>query len=253
MGYPNDLLATRAIVKHGRYAVIPPQGRVNNVIPNLENCQVSVIASPEMGAKFAFYTVDIQPGGGTTLPFQEEGIETFVFSISGEGVVQADGQKFVLGANGYVFAPASQAVSLANQSERVWRILLYKQRYRKLEGYEARVVVGNLADLPNEAYDEMDNVRIRNLLPADLGFDVNFHTLTFEPGGCHPFVETHLQEHGLYFIEGEGVYLIDDQWLPVKAEDFIWFGPYVPQAFYCSGRKNAWYIYTKDCNRDVRL
>lgn len=253
MGYPNDLLATRAIVKHGRYAVIPPQGRVNNVIPNLENCQVSVIASPEMGAKFAFYTVEIQPGGGTTLPFQEEGIETFVFSISGEGVVQADGQKFVLGANGYVFAPASQAVSLANQSAKVWRILLYKQRYRKLEGYEARVVVGNLADLPNEAYDEMDNVRIRNLLPADLGFDVNFHTLTFEPGGCHPFVETHLQEHGLYFIEGEGVYLIDDQWLPVKAEDFIWFGPYVPQAFYCSGRKNAWYIYTKDCNRDVRL
>lgn len=253
MGYPNDLLATRAIVKHGRYAVIPPQGRVNNVIPNLENCQVSVIASPEMGAKFAFYTVEIQPGGGTTLPFQEEGIETFVFSISGEGVVQADGQKFVLGANGYVFAPASQAVSLANQSAKVWRILLYKQRYRKLEGYEARVVVGNLADLPNEVYDEMDNVRIRNLLPADLGFDVNFHTLTFEPGGCHPFVETHLQEHGLYFIEGEGVYLIDDQWLPVKAEDFIWFGPYVPQAFYCSGRKNAWYIYTKDCNRDVRL
>ena len=253
MGYPNDLLATRAIVKHGRYAVIPPQGRVNNVIPNLENCQVSVIASPEMGAKFAFYTVEIQPGGGTTLPFQEEGIETFVFSISGEGVVQADGQKFVLGANGYLFAPASQAVALANQSEKVWRILLYKQRYRKLEGYEARVVVGNLADLPNEVYDEMDNVRIRNLLPADLGFDVNFHTLTFEPGGCHPFVETHLQEHGLYFIEGEGVYLIDDQWLPVKAEDFIWFGPYVPQAFYCSGRKNAWYIYTKDCNRDVRL
>lgn len=253
MGYPNDLLATRAIVKHGRYAVIPPQGRVNNVIPNLENCQVSVIASPEMGAKFAFYTVEIQPGGGTTLPFQEEGIETFVFSISGEGVVQADGQKLVLGANGYLFAPASQAVALANQSEKVWRILLYKQRYRKLEGYEARVVVGNLADLPNEAYDEMDNVRIRNLLPADLGFDVNFHTLTFEPGGCHPFVETHLQEHGLYFIEGEGVYLIDDQWLPVKAEDFIWFGPYVPQAFYCSGRKNAWYIYTKDCNRDVRL
>ncbi|AET70776.1 uncharacterized protein, possibly involved in glyoxylate utilization [Desulfosporosinus orientis DSM 765] len=253
MGYPNDLLATRAIIKHGRYAVIPPQGRVNNVIPNLENCKVSVIASPEMGAKFAFYTVEIQPGGGTTLPFQEEGIETFVFSISGQGVVQVEQQKFDLSDNGYVFAPASQAVSLANQSETVWRILLYKQRYRQLEGYEARVVVGNLADLPNEAYDEMENVRIRNLLPADLGFDVNFHTLTFEPGGCHPFVETHLQEHGLYFLDGEGVYLIDDKWLPVKAEDFIWFGPYVPQAFYCSGRKNAWYIYTKDCNRDVQL
>ncbi|MCO1603608.1 (S)-ureidoglycine aminohydrolase [Desulfosporosinus nitroreducens] len=253
MGYPNDLLATRAIIKHGRYAVIPPEGRVNNVIPNLENCKVSIIASPELGTKFAFYTVDVQPGGGTTLPFQEEGIETFVFCINGQGTVQVEDQKFVLQDNGYVFAPASQAVSLTNQSEKVWRLLLYKQRYRKLEGYEARVVLGNLNDLPNEVYDDMDNVLVRNLLPADLGFDVNFHTLTFHPGGSHPFVETHQQEHGLYFLEGDGVYLIDDKWLPVKEEDFIWFGPYVPQAFYCSSRKNACYIYTKDCNRDVKL
>ena len=26
------------------------------------------------------------------------------------------------------------------------------------------------------------------------------------PGGCHPFVETHVQEHGAYILEGEGCY-----------------------------------------------
>lgn len=253
MGYPNDLLATRAVIKHGRYAIIPPQGRVNNVIPNLENCKVSIIASPELGTKFAFYTVEVQPGGGTTIPFQEEGIETFVFCVKGQGLVEVENQAHVLQENGYIFAPASQAVFFTNNSKHTWRLLLYKQRYRKLEGYEARVIIGNLNNLPNEAYDEMDNVLIRNLLPTDLGFDVNFHTLTFHPGGSHPFVETHIQEHGLYFLEGDGMYLIDDKWLPVKEEDFIWFGPYVPQAFYCSSRKNACYIYTKDCNRDVQL
>lgn len=253
MGYPSDLLATRAIIKHGRYAIIPPQGRVNNVIPNLQNCKVSIIASPELGTKFAFYTIEVLPGGGTTIPFQEEGIETFVFSVNGQGLVQVEDQKYELTENGYVFAPASQAVSLTNTSEDVWKLLLYKQRYRKLEGYADRVIIGNLNDLPNEVYDDMDNVLVRNLLPTDLGFDVNFHTLTFHPGGSHPFVETHHQEHGLYFLEGDGMYLIDDKWLPVKEEDFIWFGPYVPQAFYCSSRKNACYIYTKDCNRDVKL
>ena len=253
MGYPNDLLATRAVIKHGRYALIPPQGRVNNVIPNLENCKVSIIASPELGSKFAFYTVEVQPGGGTTIPFQEEGIETFVFCVNGQGIVQVEDQTYDLSDNAYVFAPASQAVSLTNNSENVWKLLLYKQRYRNLEGHEARIITGNLNDLPNEVYDDMDNVLIRNLLPTDLGFDVNFHTLTFHPGGSHPFVETHLQEHGLYFLEGDGMYLIDDKWIPVKEEDFIWFGPYVPQAFYCSSRKNASYIYTKDCNRDVKL
>jgi len=253
MSYPNDLLATRAIIKHGRYALIPPEGRVNNVIPNLDGCKTSIIASPELGAKFVFYTIEVQPGGGTTLPFQEEGIETFLFSREGNGIVTVEGQNYGLQENAFIFAPASQALAFKNETQAVWKILLYKQRYRELEGYRAKVVVGNLNDIPDRAYDEMENVRIKDLLPTDLGFDVNFHTLSFIPGGCHPFVETHLQEHGLYFLEGEGIYLIDDKWLPVKAEDFIWFGPYVPQAFYGSGRKNATYIYTKDCNRDVKF
>ncbi len=104
MGYPNDLLATRAIIKHGRYALIPPEGRVNNVIPNLEGCKVSIIASPELGAKFAFYTIEVQPGGGTTVPFQEEGIETFLFSRAGKGVVVVEGQPYPIEEQGFVFA-----------------------------------------------------------------------------------------------------------------------------------------------------
>ena len=114
-------------------------------------------------------------------------------------------------------------------------------------------MVGRLNDMPDAAYDGMENVRIKDLLPTDLGFDVNFHTLSFLPGGCHPFVETHVQEHGLYILEGEGVYLIDDQWVPIRKGDFVWFGPYVPQACYGVGRTPFTYIYTKDCNRDIKL
>ncbi|EHQ91200.1 (S)-ureidoglycine aminohydrolase [Desulfosporosinus youngiae] len=253
MGYPSEPLATRAVIQHGRYALIPPEGRVKNVIPNLENCNTSIIASPELGAKFAMYTVEVLPGGGTAWDFKEDGIETFVYCRGGAGTVTIEGETYELTNGGFVFAPASLGVGLKNAGSEPWTLILYKQRYLPLTGYEARIIEGNLNDIPNEAYDDMENVRIQNLLPSELGFDVNFHTLSFYPGACHPFAETHVQEHGLYFLEGEGMYLIDDKWIPVKTGDFIYFGPYVPQAFYGTGRTPATYIYTKDCNRDIKL
>jgi (S)-ureidoglycine aminohydrolase len=82
---------------------------------------------------------------------------------------------------------------------------------------------------------------------------MNMHVLCFEPGGCHPFVETHVQEHGAYILNGEGMYLMDNTWMGIKKEDFMWFGPYVPQCAYGVGTENFVYIYSKDCNRDVSL
>lgn len=99
----------------------------------------------------------------------------------------------------------------------------------------------------------MENVFIKDLLPTELGFDMNMHILSFAPGGCHLFVETHVQEHGAYILEGQGVYFLDNQWTTIKKGDFVWFGPYVAQASYGVGRENFTYIYSKDCNRDVIL
>ena len=30
MGYPSDILSTRAVIRPGKYVVIPPEGLVNN-------------------------------------------------------------------------------------------------------------------------------------------------------------------------------------------------------------------------------
>ncbi len=40
-GYRDDLLANRAIVKHGNYALLTPDGLVKNIIPGFENCDVA--------------------------------------------------------------------------------------------------------------------------------------------------------------------------------------------------------------------
>jgi (S)-ureidoglycine aminohydrolase len=78
MGYPDGLLSSRAVVKAGEYAVIPPEGRVINVLPGFTGCRFSILASPKMGASFVFYIASVEPGGGTTEPFcPDGGIEGF--------------------------------------------------------------------------------------------------------------------------------------------------------------------------------
>ena len=111
----------------------------------------------------------------------------------------------------------------------------------------------NEADLEVFHLDDMENVEMKNFLPTDLAYDMNFHILSFAPGASHSFVETHIQEHGMYILEGEGVYLLDEDWRLIKKGDFVWFGPYCPQAAYAAGRTRYTYIYSKDCNRDAAI
>lgn len=255
MGYPKDHLVTRSVVKLGEYAVIPPEGRVINVIPGFEGFKLTIMASPKMGASFVQYIGQVSPGAKTTKLFGGEGIETFVYVLDGEGelTVQIGSQSETLKQGGYAFAPADAGMKLSNPSGADIRILLYKQIYIPLEGTKANTVFGNVHNIPERIYDDMANVFIQDLLPTDLGFDMNMHILSFEPAGCHPFVETHVQEHGAYLTSGQGIYLLGNEWVQVKKEDFIWFGPFIQQAVYATGRERLTYIYSKDCNRDVVL
>ena len=94
MAYPDHILSTRAVIRHGNYAIIPPTGLVNNVVPGIEGCQVSILASPESGASFVQYAVEAGKGGGTTRPFAAEpGIESFVYCINGNGTVSVGGEE----------------------------------------------------------------------------------------------------------------------------------------------------------------
>lgn len=254
MGYPKDLLSSRAIIKHGSYALIPPEGLVNNVIPFFENCTISVVASPSLGASFVNYLVEMEAGGKNTKGFGGDGVETFVYVREGELEVTVDGSKYELTAGGYVYSPPSLSMIMENKSNESAKLVLYKQRYIPVEGVEEPwVVSNNVNDMEAMIFDDMENATLLDLLPTDISFDMNFHILTFHPGACHPFIETHVQEHGAYLLSGEGVYNLDNEWVPVKKGDFIWMGPYVHQATYAVGREPLSYVYSKDCNRDPEI
>lgn len=253
MGYPTEPLSSRAVVKPGLYAVIPENGLVNNVIPNIEGCKVSIVCSPKMGASFVQYVIQAEPGAHTTSPMaSEDNVESFIYVVEGEVNAVVGGREVVLAAGGYGFAPAGKGISFENKSGAAAKILFYKQKYIPLDGKKPYVVTGNINDVEYRIYDGMENVFIKDFLPIDdVAFDMNMHILAFAPGGCHPFVETHVQEHGAYMLSGEGMYLLEDKWMPIKKNDFIWFGPYVQQGAYGVGRELFSYIYSKDCNRDV--
>lgn len=256
MPYPKGFLESRAIIKPGSYAVIPPEGRVINSVPGFEGCRLSIICSPKIGASFVQYVGTVEAAGRTTTPFVgDPGVESFIYVMDGDGAlkVSVGGQTETLKVGGYAFAPPDEAIEFANASDKPVRILLYKQRFVPLDGLKPRRIFGDVHAIKEMIYDGMENVFLQDLLPYEPAFDMNMHILKFMPSGCHPFVETHVQEHGAYVLGGQGIYLLGQDWVQIKKEDFIWFGPFVQQATYTTGREPFFYIYSKDMNRDAPI
>lgn len=254
MGYPTDLLATRAIVRPGLWAVIPPTGLVNNVIPEITGAKVSIVCSPKLGAGFTQYVIEGTSATRAEKLFSlEKEVESFMYVVSGEALVTVGDTRTELTEGGYIYAPMEESISFEIVSEYA-KVLLYKQVYVPYKDLKPYIVTGNSNDIEYRIYDGMENVFIKDFLPTDdLAFDMNMHILRFQPGGCHPFVETHVQEHGMYILQGEGMYLLEDSWMGIKKDDFIWMGAFCQQAAYGVGTEEFTYIYSKDCNRDVLM
>ena len=255
VGYREELLATRSVIKKENNVLLEPDGLVKNSIPGYENCDVTILGSPALGATFADYLVTVKEGGKNS-GIGGEGLETCIYVLAGEVVVKNADKEESLTEGGYIFSPESVKVSFENKSGKEARLYVYKRRYEKIEGYSAFTVVGNANDIPWTEYEGMDNCHIKDFLPAagNFGFDMNMHILKFKLGASHGYVETHIQEHGMYFLSGKGMYRADNDWVPVKAGDYMFLDAYCPQACYAVGREEDFaYIYSKDCNRDVQL
>ena len=255
IGYPPAPLSSRAVIKKNLFALIPSQGLVKNRLPGFEGCDATILASPKLGASFVDYLLTLSPGGGNRIGFAGDGVESFVYVLKGQ-VQAGDGQnQYDLERDGYLYLPPDRKLFLTNRSTEEAELFLYKRRYQHLEGHWPHPLQGRVDALSPQNYEDMTDVQIWNLLPADnLAFDLNFHILSFARGASHGYVETHVQEHGAVILEGEGLYYLDDQWLTVRQGDYIFMAAYVPQAAYGIGRQEPFrYLYSKDCNRDEMI
>lgn len=252
-GYRQGLLENRSVTKKGMYAIITPDGLVKNNIYGYENCDISILSSPKLGASFVDYIITVHKAGKNIKGIGNETDEVFLFVISGSLKVYNNDEETILETGGFFYSRAGQKLYFENISECNAKILLYKRKYKRLENFEPKTIYGNIENISYKKFEEMDNVFMKDLLPSDFAYDFNFHILCFKSGAGHGYLETHIQEHGAYILSGKGMYHLDNNWYMVEKDDYIFMASYCIQGGYGVGKDDYIYIYSKDCNRDEEI
>ncbi|MCU4181916.1 (S)-ureidoglycine aminohydrolase [Bosea sp. BH3] len=252
---PGAIGHNRGIVRPN-YAFMPPEGVLISRLPQYRDTVVRVLAAPVLGAAFAQYVLEIAPGGGTPASFAEEGVQHFFYVLSGEvafGI--AGGAPKPLTEGGFAYLPPASPFTLHNESTGPARVLALRKSYELAAGLAVpEPILSHRDAVPMTNHTGMEGRGFQFLLPyGDMRFDFEMNLMWFKPGVCFPAVETHVMEHGLYMLEGQGLYFLDQDWHEIWERDFIWMGGFCPQQFYPTGHGDACYLLYKNVNRDFAL
>ena len=253
------LLTDRAVVKTA-YTVIP-RGVLRDIVtsnlPDWDNTRAWILARPIAGfaTTFAQYIVEVAPGGGSSKPEPEAGVESVLFVTKGTLLLTLDGTEHTLVPGGYVYTAAGAQWSVKNQGGEAASFQWVRKAYEPLDGHIATSFVTSDAAVPPSSMPDTDNkwATTRFVDPNDLAHDMHVNIVTFEPGAVIPFAETHVMEHGIFVLEGKAVYRLNDDWVEVEAGDFMWLRAFCPQACYAGGPGQFRYLLYKDVNRQIRL
>lgn len=244
MTFPFGQTRTRVSARH---ALIAPDGHVKSALPGVIRATAVVLINPAMGANFSQLLVTFEADG--RMDAAASALETAGFVETGEASVLVGRTKQNCAAGGFFFAPAGEVLSIAALQAGT-RVTLFQKRFVPLPGVPAPPpIIGKSADVAGQAFLGDPDARLQVLLPDLPAFDLAMNVFTYQPGATLPFVETHVMEHGLLMLAGQGVYRLEDSWYPVAAGDVIWMAPYCPQWFVAMGKQPASYLYFKDVNR----
>ncbi len=237
---------TRTVAKT-RHALITPDGHVPSAFPGWSGVTTNVLISPAMGAGFSQFLLTFAETNGIAR-FEADANEHVVYVETGEARTTWNGGSTTLTAGGFLFTPPDTALTL--EAGPGTRLTVYRKIYQKSAGTTpSAALFGNAADVPDEPFLGNRRARLKTLLPIDPLFDIAVNIFTYQPGASLPFVETHIMEHGLLMLAGQGVYRLEDCYYLVEAGDAIWMAPYCPQWFAAIGDVPASYLYHKDIHR----
>ena len=172
-------------------------------------------------------SLDLEPGRGGEHDADGE-VEHFFFLLSGSLVLTVDGRSLALETGGFALVPPTKGFYAKASSSA--SLLLLRKRYEPVRGvpvYDA--FAGSQEKVAGEVYCGDPGARLQVLVPDDPAYDLAMNIFTFEVGHSLPVTETHVMEHGLFVLQGKGLYFLDDEWMEVEAADFIWMGPYCPR------------------------
>jgi (S)-ureidoglycine aminohydrolase len=261
-GHPpqTELLTGRAVFTEA-YAFIPRgvmRDIVTSYLPFWDKTRVWILSRPLSGfaETFSQYIMEVEPDGGSGRPEPDAGAEGVLFVMEGEVTVKLGRKSQRLQPGSYAYLPPASGWTLKNTGKATARFHWIRKLYESVDGL----------DVPEPLFrNEQDIVPLsmpgtagrwattRFVDPEDLRHDMHVTIVTFEPGGVIPFAETHVMEHGLYVLEGKGVYRLNQDWVEVEAGDYMWLRAFCPQACYAGGPGRFRYLLYKDVNRHARL
>ena len=244
MNFPFGQTRTRIAPRH---ALIAPDGHVKSQVPGFSGTATVILINEAMGANFAQLQVTFETGGRAAQPANE--IETCGYFETGGGTVTIGREKKRCGSGGFFFAPAGAAWSIT-APKRGTRVTLFQKKYVALAGVATpKAIIGDASRVKGQPFLGDPDARLQVLLPDEPAFDLAVNVFTYQSGATLSLVETHVMEHGLLMLSGQGVYRLEDSWYPMAAGDAIWMAPYCPQWFVAMGKTPASYLYYKDVNR----
>ena len=253
------LLDSRAIVTEA-YTVIP-RGSMTDIVssrlPFWEDTLLWVLACPVGGfcQTFSHYLVEVEVGGGSNTPETESGVESTLFVTAGHLTLTINGESHALECGSYAYLPPGAQWTLFNTGEGQAGFHWFRKSYQFVKGLdEPDVIVVQESDIDAHEMPGSNGWSTKRFVDqTDLRHDMHVTIVSFEPGCVLPFMEAHVMEHGLYVLEGKGVYKLNQDWVEVEAGDYMWLRAYCPQACYSGGDGVFRYLLYKDVNRHMPL
>lgn len=256
----DELLTDRAVITEG-YTLIP-RGALRDIVtsqfPNWQETRAWVLSRPIAGfaSTFSQSIVEVLPGGGSCKPEPSSHVECVLFLMSGEIRLTIDGAVHDMSAGGYAYIAPGTNWQLDNQAKTPACFHWIRKSYRAVDGLD-------MPDCFVTSDREVDPIPMPDTGGAwatsrfvdsnDMRHDMHVNIVTLQPGASIPFAETHVMEHGLYVLQGKGVYRLNQDWVEVEAGDYMWLRAFCPQGCYAGGPHPFRYLLYKDVNRTIML
>ena len=258
---PQSQLLTGRAVFTDAYAVIPRDVQsdiVTSALPFWKAARFWVLARPLSGfaETFSQYLAEVQPGGGSDRPDTQAGVQSALFVVSGAVTLTVDGKTHRLETGGFAYIPADVDWKLWNTGDAPVQFHWIRKKYQTVAGLKPPpVLIASDADTPADPMPDTQGAwaTTRFMESDDLRFDMHVTIVTLMPGAVIPFAETHVMEHGLYVLQGKGVYRLNQDWVEVEAGDFMWLRAFCPQGCYAGGPEPFRYLLYKDVNRHMTV